>query len=115
MEYLKESVIVNGSDKGRVARIEGNTILIKKGTHRLSKDKITHYKSDATAKRRFVSLTSEPMPTPKSETIILKRSDIMEEIERCKSITSNDPEDQYNKGRYNVLTAIIWAADIKGV
>ena len=62
----------------------------------------------------IVEMINNKLPyLTESETIMLKRSDIMKEIERCKTINDKNPEDQYNRGRYNALASIIWSADIK--
>ena len=50
-----------------------------------------------------------------NDKVVIDRSVLTKEIEKCRLIYNENPEDEYNKGRYNTLTAILWAADVKEV
>ena len=45
-----------------------------------------------------------------SDKIVIDRLALTREIEECRLVYKENPEDEYNKGRYNTLTAILWAS-----
>lgn len=104
---MTTKTITSGKETGRTATLEGDTIHISKGSHRLSTEKIKRYKTAATAQRQFDLMTTTRTPVPDTA-ITLKISDIKREIDNI-----GDSKDEYQRGRKSILLALLWHNDTK--
>ena len=101
---MTTKLIVNGKDAGRYATIDGDTINISKGSHRMSTEKTKQYKNVSSALKRFDALTTPHTPPPGKDTVTINVSDIKAEIERI-----GDTTDEYQKGRKAILASLLWS------
>ena len=101
---MATKVIVNGRDAGRHATLEGDTIHISKGQHRMSTEKVKQYKNASSASKRFDALTTPHTPLSGEGTITIKIADIKAEIADI-----GDTTDEYQIGRKSMLVALLWS------